>query len=330
MQSVIKRWHILLGCSLILLTTAGCFQAIGSELQATDIAQGAPTFTPIPTLSPEPSNTPTDLPTEDVTQEVEPTQTPTPEDLTGGGQEETVDQLGTAMAIAQAPTISPGQLTAQAIETIAAQQPVEVAQEPGELSPIQLTATAIVGRATMTAGAPLTQQAIENGGGFAPTATLQPTQEVFTQPTIDVGQTNTVATAIPQPVLAGDDCVHEVRTGDQNLFRIALSYGVTYQDVAQASGIVNPDMIYIGQRLVIPGCGTTGVQPLPTSVATVVTGATAVPGTGTGAGGSYTVMQNDTLFQISLRYGVTVHQIAAANGISNIDLIYIGDVLAIP
>jgi LysM repeat protein len=50
----------------------------------------------------------------------------------------------------------------------------------------------------------------------------------------------------------------------------------------------------------------------------------------TGGGRTYVVQQGDTLFEISLQTGVLVNDIAARNGISNINLIYIGQELVIP
>jgi lipoprotein-anchoring transpeptidase ErfK/SrfK len=45
---------------------------------------------------------------------------------------------------------------------------------------------------------------------------------------------------------------HVVRRGE-NLFRIAQRYGTTVQAIASANGIRNPNLIYAGQRLRIPG-----------------------------------------------------------------------------
>ena len=55
---------------------------------------------------------------------------------------------------------------------------------------------------------------------------------------------------------------------------------------------------------------------------------TSTPGTGTGT--SYTVKAGDTLYAIALRYGVTVQTIINANGITNANLIRVGQVLTIP
>lgn len=54
-------------------------------------------------------------------------------------------------------------------------------------------------------------------------------------------------------------CVHVVRPGE-NLTMIAWRYGTTVWAIARANSISNPNLIYIGQRLVIPGW----VAPKPT------------------------------------------------------------------
>jgi LysM repeat protein len=53
------------------------------------------------------------------------------------------------------------------------------------------------------------------------------------------------------PVEPSEERIHIVQPGE-NLFRIGLRYGVTWQDIAQANGIVNPSQVFVGQRLVIP------------------------------------------------------------------------------
>ena len=56
---------------------------------------------------------------------------------------------------------------------------------------------------------------------------------------------------------------HVVRPGE-NLFRIALRYGVSVQALASINGIANPTMIYVGQTLVIPAYGKPADAPQPT------------------------------------------------------------------
>lgn len=99
--------------------------------------------------------------------------------------------------------------------------------------------------------------------------------------------------------------VYVVRTGD-TLYSIARRFGTTVQVLAQVNHILNPDLIYIGQRLSIPSGGMPGDSRL------------------------YTVRPGDTLFAIARRYGVSPWAIAWANALPNPNLIYPGQVLRIP
>ena len=106
---------------------------------------------------------------------------------------------------------------------------------------------------------------------------------------------------------------HVVRAGE-TLNSIAASHGVSATALARANGITNPNMIKIGQRLVIPSGG-------PGSSS----GSAAKP-----ASRTYVVRRGDTLGSIALRLGVSASSLAAANGISNPDRIYPGKVLRVP
>ena len=185
-----------------------------------------------------------------------------------------------------------------------------IQQADGSLDPLEMTATFIVGQATESAGVELTQTAQAIFG--IPTATAAP---LFATAT---GGGNV-------PTGNGIDCIHEVAVGDNNLYRISLQYGVTPQEIANASGLANMNLIYIGQKLTIPGCGSTGITPPATTVPDGSTG-----GTGGPVGSTYVVQQGDTLFKISQRFNVPVTSIANANGISNINLIVINQQLVIP
>jgi LysM repeat protein len=107
--------------------------------------------------------------------------------------------------------------------------------------------------------------------------------------------------------------VHVAQKGE-NLFRIALRYGTTYQALAAANGIANPNQVYAGQRLVIPARGT----------------ARSVPAELTPSGQTYTVRRGDILSAIARRYGVSTWDLAQANSIRNPSTIYAGQVLRIP
>lgn len=114
------------------------------------------------------------------------------------------------------------------------------------------------------------------------------------------------------------ETVYVVRRGD-TLYSIARRYGVDLWDIVRANGITNPSLIYVGQRLVIPGVGP---APTPTS-----SPATPEPPP---AQTVYVVQRGDTLYRIALRYGVSMWDIVRANGITNPNRIYVGQRLVIP
>lgn len=124
---------------------------------------------------------------------------------------------------------------------------------------------------------------------------------------IYVGQRLTIPTGggSPPPQTPG---THVVQPGE-NLFRIALRYGVTVEALAAANNIVNPWFIYVGQRLTIPGGGPAPNPP---------------------PGRTHIVRPGETLNSIALQYGTTPQAIALANKLANPNLIFVGQTLLIP
>jgi LysM repeat protein len=111
--------------------------------------------------------------------------------------------------------------------------------------------------------------------------------------------------------------VHVVQPGE-NLYRIALRYGTTIQALMSANGLTNSRLIYVGQRLRIPGSGGSSG------------GSSGSAGSTTGAGGVHVVQAGENLYRIALRYGTTIQALMSANGLSNSHLIYVGQRLRIP
>ena len=109
--------------------------------------------------------------------------------------------------------------------------------------------------------------------------------------------------------------VHIVQPGDA-LSSIAASFGVTLQNVMAANGISDPNHIEAGQIIKIPSGNVVAATPTPT--------ATPVPKT------TYTVQSGDTLFAIATRFNVTVDALMAANGLTDRNYVYTGEVLVIP
>lgn len=107
--------------------------------------------------------------------------------------------------------------------------------------------------------------------------------------------------------------VHVVRPGE-TLYSIARAYGVSVYSLAQANYLVNPHLIYAGQRLVVPGGYGYAPPPYAPHPSSQV----------------YVVRPGDTLFSIAMRFGTSVEAIALANNITNPGLIFAGQRLRIP
>ena len=103
--------------------------------------------------------------------------------------------------------------------------------------------------------------------------------------------------------------VHVVRLGE-TLSLIARRYNTTVRAIAELNGMVNPNLIHVGQRLLIPTADDSSSPPSSTPI--------------------YIVQPGDTLTRIASRYGTTVSAIVVANDFANPSLILVGQRLAIP
>jgi LysM repeat protein len=178
--------------------------------------------------------------------------------------------------------------------------------------------TATAGAAQgQTPSGEVTTEATEAGGVVNPTSagpTATGAVPTATQPMLATatGQTGT-GTNGQCPA------THTVAAGE-NLFRIALLYGIDWHDLAAANGITNEGALQIGEVLTIPGCQQ---NAQPTAAAP---GATAAPG----GAQTYTVQVGDNLFRIALKFGIAWQSLAAFNNITDPASLQVGQVLQIP
>lgn len=126
-------------------------------------------------------------------------------------------------------------------------------------------------------------------GQSAPTPQVQPQVQAYTRP---VAQT--------------DGTTYIVQAGD-TLSEIAQRFGTTYQHLAAINGISNPDIIHVGDRIVIDGV----VSPQSSDDE------------------YYTIQPGDTLSGIAERYGTSYQYLAYINGISDPNKIYVGDTIRV-
>lgn len=101
---------------------------------------------------------------------------------------------------------------------------------------------------------------------------------------------------------------YTVQSGD-TLSGIAAQHGTSWQTLQQLNGIADPNLIYPGQVLKLPG-GAPAPSPSP-SVTT------------------YTIQPGDTLSGIAAQYGTSVSSLVALNGIANPDVIYAGQTIRV-
>jgi LysM repeat protein len=134
-----------------------------------------------------------------------------------------------------------------------------------------------------------------------------------------------LAAAVPVFAAPRSDTTYTVQPGD-NLYRIGLRFGVSWVQIAQRNGISNPNLIFVGQQLIIPGATGEPQQPQQPQPQQPQQPQPQQPPSG---GGAYTVRAGDTLWGISRRFGTTVQAIKSANGLVS-DLIRVGQVLTVP
>lgn len=111
---------------------------------------------------------------------------------------------------------------------------------------------------------------------------------------------------------------YTVQSGD-TLSGIALKFSTTSSKLAQLNSIPNPNLIYVGQRLLVnQNSSSNSSSSSQSSSAATNTDASAA---------SYTVKSGDTLSTIASQHNTTVNQIVSLNQLSNPNLIYVGQVL---
>jgi murein DD-endopeptidase MepM/ murein hydrolase activator NlpD len=109
--------------------------------------------------------------------------------------------------------------------------------------------------------------------------------------------------------------VYVVQPGD-TLTLLALHYNLTLADIILTNKLSNPNLIFPGQQLILPGvvppAPPTAEPPLPATDQT------------------HTVQPGETLFSIANAYGVSIGAIVAANDLTSPDVIHANQMLQIP
>lgn len=120
------------------------------------------------------------------------------------------------------------------------------------------------------------------------------------------------------PAVYAEEAIHVVKRGE-SLGIIARYYNISARELMQSNGISNPDFIYVGQRLVIPG-----VEVTINKAATAQTPATNFLPNGDGY---YVTQRGDTLSQIAKDQGMSLAELMRLNGLINENYIWVGQTL---
>jgi LysM repeat protein len=104
--------------------------------------------------------------------------------------------------------------------------------------------------------------------------------------------------------------VYTVERGD-TLSGIAWSFGLSEAALMKANSLRNSNLIYVGQQLIIPTPEKQGTGGPECAV-------------------YYTVVRGDSLSSVALTYGIDEYTLARANGIYELNEIYVGQKLCVP
>ena len=129
---------------------------------------------------------------------------------------------------------------------------------------------------------------------------------------------------------------HKVQKGE-TLSTVARKYGVSAADLQRVNKVQDPNKIYVGMVLVIPGAGGAGPAVAPAPEAPPKALASTAGGSSKPAAAkapttkkvSHTVSKGESLSGIAAKYGVSSQDVMRWNGISNANKILVGQKLAI-
>lgn len=175
-----------------------------------------------------------------------------------------------------------------------------------------------------------------------------PSPVVAEEPSPVVAEEPSAPTAIDQSVVV-EPTTYVLQRGD-DLTHISRRFGTTVEAILAANGIADPNRIYFGLSLVIPGSAPDNVAEAPVEPAPIaeaapqpVADAPATPAptaeepqpvadvpANEAVASTYTVKPGDSAISIARRFGVDVDQLLAENTVTNRNRVLIGQVLTIP
>jgi len=148
--------------------------------------------------------------------------------------------------------------------------------------------------------------------------------------------TATLPAELPEPIIVGAPVpggggrTYTIQA-DDTLSAVAEQFDVSVEALMEANEIEDPTRLEVGQVLVIPGAAPSGPFPTPVSPEATPTlrpgGLTPGPEEST-----YVVQSGDNASAIAERFGITLEELAAVNGVTIDELraLEVGQVLVIP
>lgn len=131
------------------------------------------------------------------------------------------------------------------------------------------------------------------------------TEQIFNSSSEKIPERNEVQTGEN----AGDTFIYTVRKGD-TLGAIARKYGTTVNELVALNNIQNPNLIYVGQKIIINSINNNYNGLIGKKIV-------------------YRIQRGDTLSGIAKRYGTTVNNLVRLNNIQNPNLIYAGNIIIV-
>ncbi len=138
------------------------------------------------------------------------------------------------------------------------------------------------------------------------------------------------ATAQTEPGV-GLGRTHIVQPGE-SLQTIGQLYGIDWSSLARANSISNPNLIYVGQAIVVPSAAM--LEVLPAVAATTDPSTTSAHVNRAGSPSAqyrlHLVQYGDDFSRIAHSYGLSVADILIINDFGSVTRLYIGDLILLP
>lgn len=221
-------------------------------------------------------------------------------------------------------------------ETVA---PTRTSSEPvvetvGTLATTPTAAATATGTPEPGVSGALIQYTVQGGDTIGSIAaqfnvTEQQLRELNNLPNDDIFAGQILRVPEGEPTPTPEPFKHVVRAGE-TLTMIAAQYGVNFLTLVEVNGLESPDTLAEGTELLIPGV----VAPTSGADAAAGEGATTTQGASGGVAGqsivTHVVQPGETLSTIAADYAIDTADLAAANNLTNPNMLRAGQQLIVP